>query len=232
MRYEEIINIIKETDSLEQIIHFIISIDNTLFKMNDIINCSNVELSEEVVNIKNELYSIKEECQKQFKKIDKISKEKQIEKIQQIPSDLIQATKNDLKTILNNIPILEVFAHITNLPLAQDITCQMLLDATFMEEFKVFLKDIILYSYKDIIPLRLKNVCTETLRIVERILNKRRKTIRCIETNVSYEDLDEAHEATGVSKNGIYSCCIGKQNTCGSYHWKYEYHEIVLNHKK
>lgn len=47
-----------------------------------------------------------------------------------------------------------------------------------------------------------------------------RTPIRCVETGVVYKNQAEAAKAIGKHKYGINNCLLGKQKTCGGYHWE------------
>lgn len=51
--------------------------------------------------------------------------------------------------------------------------------------------------------------------------DKRKKAVKCIETNRIYPSAAEASRITGVSRPNITFCCSGKTNTAGGYHWQY-----------
>lgn len=50
----------------------------------------------------------------------------------------------------------------------------------------------------------------------------KKKAVVCIETNIVYNSIKEAAEATGAQKSGIVNCCKGKQKTAKGLHWKYK----------
>ena len=50
---------------------------------------------------------------------------------------------------------------------------------------------------------------------------KRSKKIICIETGKIYPSTTEVKRKLGFSQGNVSSCCIGKRNTCGGYHWRY-----------
>lgn len=47
------------------------------------------------------------------------------------------------------------------------------------------------------------------------------KQVLCVETGVIYSSSYEASRKIGTNKGNIISCCRGKRNTAGGYHWKY-----------
>lgn len=47
-------------------------------------------------------------------------------------------------------------------------------------------------------------------------------SIRCVETNISFDSVQEAAQCTGVSASSIYKCVEGEINTAGGYHWEHE----------
>ena len=59
------------------------------------------------------------------------------------------------------------------------------------------------------------------VRLPEYILEKRRKKVLCIETNIIYNSLKEASQKTNINMSCISECCHKKQQTAGKYHWKY-----------
>ena len=57
----------------------------------------------------------------------------------------------------------------------------------------------------------------------ERIADKAKIPVICIETGIVYPSNKEAAEATGIGKDRINMCCTGYRNakTAGGYHWRY-----------
>ena len=51
--------------------------------------------------------------------------------------------------------------------------------------------------------------------------NKRALKCRCIETNIEYECIKSASEATGITEGNISRCCRGIRKSAGGYHWEY-----------
>lgn len=47
------------------------------------------------------------------------------------------------------------------------------------------------------------------------------KQILCVETNKIYKSLTEAYRQTEIHIGNISSCCNGKRQTAGGYHWKF-----------
>ena len=47
------------------------------------------------------------------------------------------------------------------------------------------------------------------------------KPVICVETETIYPSIKEATRQTGINNVMIGQCCLGKQKTAGSYHWKY-----------
>lgn len=61
-----------------------------------------------------------------------------------------------------------------------------------------------------------------TEETIEKIKNTRkRKQVRCIETDIIYESVREAGKILNCEPGNIIKCCKGKQKTCGGYHWEY-----------
>lgn len=61
-------------------------------------------------------------------------------------------------------------------------------------------------------------------RISERNMgekNGRARRVICVETQVVYGSLREAHRDTGIKHGSISSACLGKSKTAGGYHWEY-----------
>lgn len=50
---------------------------------------------------------------------------------------------------------------------------------------------------------------------------KRSIPVRCIETGKIYSSAYAAQRATNVRQSGICSCCHGKRNTAGGFHWEF-----------
>lgn len=55
------------------------------------------------------------------------------------------------------------------------------------------------------------------------IAQKRRKSIKCIETGVTYNSIRDAARKTGINRCSIRDCCNKRKNhkSAGGYHWKY-----------
>ena len=45
--------------------------------------------------------------------------------------------------------------------------------------------------------------------------------IVCVELNTTFNSMKEASETTGINYGNISSCCNGKLNTAGGYHWSF-----------
>ena len=58
-------------------------------------------------------------------------------------------------------------------------------------------------------------------RAKEAALKTIAKQVRCIETNITYESLTAAFEATGINICNICGCASGKRKTAGKLHWEY-----------
>ena len=66
---------------------------------------------------------------------------------------------------------------------------------------------------------RMKAGCPECSKVL--VSKSKYKSVLCEETGQIYESLQEAEKQTGINRHGIGSCCRGKQQTAGKYHWKY-----------
>lgn len=51
--------------------------------------------------------------------------------------------------------------------------------------------------------------------------DKRKRPVKCIETEIIYESAAEASRQTGIGRPNISLCCECKMNTAGGYHWKF-----------
>ena len=47
------------------------------------------------------------------------------------------------------------------------------------------------------------------------------RKVKCIETQVIYESINEAERQTGISHGNIINVCKGKLKTTGGFHWEY-----------
>jgi predicted metal-binding protein len=47
------------------------------------------------------------------------------------------------------------------------------------------------------------------------------RKIKCTTNNIIYNSIAEASRITGISSANICSCCNGKRNIAGGYHWQY-----------
>ena len=57
--------------------------------------------------------------------------------------------------------------------------------------------------------------------MIERHISQMAKRIRCIETQVIYDSVQQASRETGLNDGNIIKCCKGKLKTCGKLHWEY-----------
>lgn len=58
----------------------------------------------------------------------------------------------------------------------------------------------------------------------------RAKKVICVETKQIFDTLKQAGECYNISSKSICSCCKGKRETTGGYHWKY-YDEYLTESK-
>ena len=57
---------------------------------------------------------------------------------------------------------------------------------------------------------------------VQKAIQKRKKPVRCIETNEVFESAtDAARKVPGTTQSKICMACRGQRNTCGGFHWCY-----------
>ena len=47
------------------------------------------------------------------------------------------------------------------------------------------------------------------------------KQVLCVETGIIYPSLSQVEREFNFSKASISKCCLGKQQTCGNFHWRY-----------
>ena len=60
---------------------------------------------------------------------------------------------------------------------------------------------------------------TYTDETIEKMGASKRKSVRCIETGVVYESINEAIKQIGIK--GVSNACRGKKKTAGGYHWEF-----------
>ena len=65
---------------------------------------------------------------------------------------------------------------------------------------------------------RSENLDTDSWREKNKV--KLFTSIRCVETGEIYPSQAAAARAIGLHPYGINNCLMGKQNTCGGYHWE------------
>lgn len=65
---------------------------------------------------------------------------------------------------------------------------------------------------------RAQNLNTEHFREAQK--NKQFTKVRCVETGEVFKNMRKAAEAIGKHYYGINLCLLGKQQTCGGYHWE------------
>ena len=56
--------------------------------------------------------------------------------------------------------------------------------------------------------------------------NSHPRAVLCVETGVIFDTIKEAGDFTGGSSKNIISCCRGRLNTSGGYHWRYADEEV------
>jgi hypothetical protein len=56
--------------------------------------------------------------------------------------------------------------------------------------------------------------------------NPRARKVLCVETGVIFDTIKEAGEFKGGSEKNIISCCRGRLQTSGGYHWRYVDEEV------
>lgn len=78
------------------------------------------------------------------------------------------------------------------------------------------------------------NNCVENLEYCDRTYNmnygtvrqrsaeKIRKAVFCTELNRLFKSISEASRETGICLQSISLCCLGKQSTAGTLHWRFE----------
>ena len=65
---------------------------------------------------------------------------------------------------------------------------------------------------------RKQNLDTDHFRETQK--NKIRSDVRCVETGEIFPSIKAAGDWLGKHKYGINLCLLGKQKTCGGYHWE------------
>lgn len=63
----------------------------------------------------------------------------------------------------------------------------------------------------------------ETMKTIKTVktVGKPKKQIRCIETGIVFESVNEASRQLNVKSSNLFACLNGRQKTCGGYHWEY-----------
>lgn len=59
------------------------------------------------------------------------------------------------------------------------------------------------------------------IRVLGRNIGNNKKPIRCVETGVIFNSVNEAEKSIGVPQSSISRCLRGKQKTTKEYHWEY-----------
>ena len=65
---------------------------------------------------------------------------------------------------------------------------------------------------------RAENLDTDSFR--KKAKNRKRSKVMCVETGEIYQSIRQAGMAIGKHYYGIDRCLLGKQQTCGGYHWR------------
>lgn len=55
----------------------------------------------------------------------------------------------------------------------------------------------------------------------QRSSKARSKAVYCVELDKTFDSMNEAKRQTNIDNGSISSCCRGKRNTAGGYHWSY-----------
>ena len=55
----------------------------------------------------------------------------------------------------------------------------------------------------------------------KKVAKNKQKKVLCVELNIVFESLAEAEKKTKISAGNICSCCKGRYNMSGGYHWRY-----------
>ena len=55
----------------------------------------------------------------------------------------------------------------------------------------------------------------------QRVATALSKKVRCIETGVIYNSINEAAEAIGKAASSLSNCLAGRRKTCGGFHWEF-----------
>ena len=66
---------------------------------------------------------------------------------------------------------------------------------------------------------RKENVNYGTAR--QRSIEKLSKKVKCVETDIIYDSLKIASEENSINYGNLSSCCNGKLQSAGGYHWEY-----------
>lgn len=68
-----------------------------------------------------------------------------------------------------------------------------------------------------------RRVITDEMKEKQRLshLGLSSKKVRCVETQVVYDSIGDAALFINKDRSGIGKCCVGKQKTCGGYHWEF-----------
>lgn len=67
-----------------------------------------------------------------------------------------------------------------------------------------------------------QEVRQQRLRAQKRMVEARKRKVRCIETQIVYQSASEAaRQIPKTSQSKICMVCRGQRKTCGGYHWEY-----------
>jgi group I intron endonuclease len=69
--------------------------------------------------------------------------------------------------------------------------------------------------------IRLGTKATHETRQKMKQSSKNKKPIKCVETNIIYESVNEASNLVHINDTNIRACLKKRQITAGSYHWQY-----------
>lgn len=72
---------------------------------------------------------------------------------------------------------------------------------------------------------RSENLNTEHYREAHKVII--RSKVRCVETGDIFPSIKAAGEWLGKNRYGINLCLLGKQKTCGGYHWERVFDDAV-----
>jgi predicted GIY-YIG superfamily endonuclease len=78
------------------------------------------------------------------------------------------------------------------------------------------------YGYNNSLGGEYSRYGVKDLHYNQRESNPASKSVVCVELNVVFNTMTDAHEKMSVDVSAIAKCCKGQRKSAGGYHWRYK----------